>query len=223
MLSLFAANKATPGFVSLLHHQSFFFSFFASFCRAQDETGLWLNRPKPTDYMSWLSTARGQRMVNHVQTLSVHDTGLHIWGKSTKTLKLQLFFRGKSVKQYVETYVVQQWYQSRMQVWKRRLMGRWTSDVRVWSCWETGVPLKGQPILQAAGEAPGWSPSGISPGKAAKDPASGSTPAPATEPDGKINTLWLCLVVLNTVLCGILGYDSCWSNPNIIMFSSLLF
>lgn len=85
-------------------------------------------------------------------------------------------------------------------------MGRWTLDARVWSCWETGVPLKGHPILPAAGEAPGWSPSGISPGKAAKDPASGSSPAPATEPDGKMNILWLCLVYLNTVLCGILGY-----------------
>lgn len=56
--------------------------------------------------------------------------------------------------------------------------------------------MKGQPPLQAAVAAPGWFPSGISPGKAAKDPASGMTPAPATEPDGKINILLLCLVFL---------------------------
>lgn len=168
----------------------FFFFIFASFCFAQGETGLWLNCPKPTDYMSWLSTARGQRMVNHVQTLSVHDTAEN-----------GCIFQVKHGK-----YVVQRWYQSRMQVSKRRLTGRWTSDARVWSCWETGVPLKGQPILLAAGEAPRWSLSGISPGKAAKDPASGSSPAPATEPDGKMNIMWLSLVSLNTVLGGILGY-----------------
>ncbi len=43
------------------------------FCLVQRETGLQLKRPKPTDYMSWLSTARGQRMVNHVQTPGAHD------------------------------------------------------------------------------------------------------------------------------------------------------
>lgn len=84
-----------------------------------------------------------------------------------------------------------------------------------------GVPLKGRSPLQAAVQAPGCFPSGISPGTAAEDPASGRTPAPGTEPDGRINIVLLCLVFLNIVLFGILGYGLCCSTLNINMFSRL--
>lgn len=47
-------------------------------------------------------------------------------------------------------------------------------------------------LQQAPPKAPGSFPSGICPGTAAEDPASGRTPAPGTEPDGRIKQ---CVVI----------------------------
>lgn len=62
----------------------------------------------------------------------------------------------------------------------------------------------------------GCFPAGIFPGNAAEAPASGRTPAPAAEPDGKKQFSLLCLVFLNTLLFGILGCASCLSNLSFV-------
>lgn len=75
--------------------------FLVSFCLVQGETGLWMNHPKPTDYKSWLSNAKCQHMVNHVQTLSVHNIAENgnICGKKKKRKEkkeIACFLRSKS-------------------------------------------------------------------------------------------------------------------------------
>lgn len=78
-------------------------------------------------------------------------------------------------------------------------MGTLTGDTWMWSCGGVEVLLSRPSSLQAAAGCPGCFPSGISPETVAKAPASGSTRAPATVPDGKINVLVL--------LCDTVGND----------------
>lgn len=73
--------------------------FSCILCLMQGETSLQLNCPKPTDYMSWLSTARGQRMVNRVQILRVHDTNENGY-----------IFEGKKAKKWTSNYPLKSKY-----------------------------------------------------------------------------------------------------------------
>lgn len=115
---------------------------------------------------------------------------------------LLMFFHPDLLKNYqfcCHYKIVNDAHRSKTQAWWTRGTGTLTGDTWMWSCGWTEVLLSCPSSLQAAAGSPGYFPLGISPETVAKAPASGSTRAPATVPDGKINVLVL--------LCDTVGAD----------------